>query len=66
MLIMKLQTSVSSGKHGAKYSINLFLEHQWEDNKWGLTKYTIIKEIETPFEQVELAVTNSKWLNTVY
>ncbi|NP_001385029.1 zona pellucida protein precursor [Gallus gallus] len=53
------KTSVSSGKHGAKYSINLFLEHQWEDNKWGLTKYTIIKEIETPFEQVELAVTNN-------
>lgn len=57
---MKLQTSVSSGKHGTIYSINLFLEHQWEDNKWGLTKYTIIKEIETPFEQAELAVTNSK------
>ncbi|XP_015714968.1 uncharacterized protein LOC107312240 [Coturnix japonica] len=53
------KTSVSSGKHGAKYSISLFLEHQWKDNKWGLTKYTIIKEIETPFEQAELAITNS-------
>ncbi|NXI69235.1 ZP2 protein, partial [Anseranas semipalmata] len=53
------KTSVSSGQHGAKYSINLFLEHQWEDNKWGLTKHTIIKEIETPFEQVELAVINN-------
>ncbi|XP_055666534.1 uncharacterized protein LOC101924632 [Falco peregrinus] len=54
------KTSVSSGQHGAKYVINLFLEHQWEDNKWGLTKHTIIKEIETPFEQVELAIaTNS-------
>ncbi|KAM6407395.1 zona pellucida sperm-binding protein 2-like [Pluvialis apricaria] len=52
------KTSVSSGQHGAKYTINLFLEHQWEDNKWGLTKHTIIKEIETPFEQVELAITN--------
>ncbi|XP_052561415.1 zona pellucida sperm-binding protein 2-like isoform X2 [Tympanuchus pallidicinctus] len=57
------KTSVSSGKHGAKYSINLFLEHQWEDNKWGLTKYTIIKEIETPFEQAELAVTNNSNLS---
>ncbi|KAM6085639.1 uncharacterized protein LJ206_007224 isoform 2-T2 [Theristicus caerulescens] len=53
------KTSVSSGQHGAKYTINLFLEHQWEDNKWGLTKHTIIKEIETPFEQVELAITNN-------
>ncbi|KAM9297930.1 uncharacterized protein RDI95_000849 [Morus bassanus] len=52
------KTSVSSGQHGAKYTINLFLEHQWEDNKWGLTKQTIIKEIETPFEPVELAITN--------
>ncbi|NWH65169.1 ZP2 protein, partial [Geococcyx californianus] len=53
------KTSVSGGRYGAKYSINLFLEHQWEDNKWGLTKCTIIKEIETPFEKVELAITNN-------
>ncbi|XP_052666298.1 uncharacterized protein LOC128152238 [Harpia harpyja] len=57
------KTSVSSGQHGAKYTINLFLEHQWEDNKWGLTKHTIIKEIETPFEQVELAITNNSNLS---
>ncbi|NXK04237.1 ZP2 protein, partial [Herpetotheres cachinnans] len=57
------KTSVSSGQHGAKYTINLFLEHQWEDNKWGLTKHTIIKEIETPFEQVELAITTNSNLN---
>ncbi|KFQ25560.1 Zona pellucida sperm-binding protein 2, partial [Merops nubicus] len=53
------KTSVNSGQHGVKYTINLFLEHQWEDDKWGLTKHTIIKEIETPFEQVELAITNN-------
>ncbi|PKU41329.1 zona pellucida sperm-binding protein 2-like [Limosa lapponica baueri] len=57
------KTSVSSRQHGAKYTINLFLEHQWEDNKWGLTKHTIIKEIETPFEQVELAITNNSNLS---
>ncbi|NXG84205.1 ZP2 protein, partial [Stercorarius parasiticus] len=57
------KTSVSSGQHGTKYTINLFLEHQWEDNKWGLTKYTIIKEIETPFEPVELAITNNSNLS---
>ncbi|NXA51539.1 ZP2 protein, partial [Nothocercus julius] len=60
------KTSVSSGQHGTKYCISLFLEHQWEDNKWGLTKHTLIKEIETPFEHVELTMTNSKWLNTEF
>ncbi|XP_041888680.1 uncharacterized protein LOC121666803 [Corvus kubaryi] len=53
------KTSVSNGQLGAKYSINLFLEHQWEDSKWGLTKHTIMKEIETPFEQVEVSITNN-------
>ncbi|NWR22984.1 ZP2 protein, partial [Emberiza fucata] len=53
------KTSVSNGQLGVKYTINLFLEHQWEDNKWGLTKHTIIKEIETPFEQAEVAITSS-------
>ncbi|NXX90790.1 ZP2 protein, partial [Centropus bengalensis] len=55
----RYKTSVSNGQYGEKYTINLFLEHQWEDNKWGLTKHTIIKEIETPFEQVDLAITNN-------
>ncbi|NWI91730.1 ZP2 protein, partial [Pitta sordida] len=58
------KTSVNNGQLGKRYDINLFLEHQWEDNKWGLTKYTIIKEIETPFEQVELAITNNLNLST--
>ncbi|XP_051471952.1 uncharacterized protein LOC127383310 [Apus apus] len=57
------KSSVSNGQYGVKYTINLFLEHQWEDNKWGLTKYTIIKEIETPFEQVELAITDNSNLS---
>ncbi|NXU21571.1 ZP2 protein, partial [Pardalotus punctatus] len=57
------KTSVSNGQLGTKYTINLFLEHQWEDDKWGLTKYTIIKEIETPFEQVEVAITNNSNLS---
>ncbi|NXT63123.1 ZP2 protein, partial [Chaetops frenatus] len=53
------KTSVSNGQLGAKYTINLFLKHQWEDNKWRLTKHTIIKEIETPFEQAEVATINN-------
>ncbi|XP_071403892.1 uncharacterized protein [Pithys albifrons albifrons] len=58
------KTSVINGQLGAKYTINLFLEHQWEDNKWGLTKHVIIKEIETPFEQVELVITNRSNMST--
>ncbi|XP_074789607.1 uncharacterized protein LOC141974164 [Athene noctua] len=57
------KSSVSSGQHGAKYTINLFLEHQWEDNKWGLTRHTIIKKIETPFEQVELTIAKNSNLS---
>ncbi|NWI70166.1 ZP2 protein, partial [Todus mexicanus] len=57
------KTSVNDGQHGTKYTINLFLEHQWADNKWGLTKHTIIKEIETPFEEVELIITNNSNLS---
>ncbi|NXR33219.1 ZP2 protein, partial [Zosterops hypoxanthus] len=57
------KTSVSNGQLGVKYTINLFLEHQWEDNKWRLTKHTIIKEIETPFEQTEVAINNNLNLN---
>ncbi|NWT65988.1 ZP2 protein, partial [Prunella himalayana] len=53
------KTSLSNGQLGVKYTINLFLKHQWEDNKWGLTKHTIIKKIETPFEQAEVAITNN-------
>ncbi|NXJ80280.1 ZP2 protein, partial [Trogon melanurus] len=53
------KTSVSNGQHGAKYTINLFLEHQWQDNRWGITKHTIIKEIETSFEKVEINITNN-------
>ncbi|TFK14209.1 Zona pellucida sperm-binding protein 2 [Platysternon megacephalum] len=52
------KTHVSEGQHGTKYYINLFLEHQWEDNRWGVTKHTIIKEIETPFKLVPPTITN--------
>ncbi|XP_075779564.1 uncharacterized protein LOC102446806 [Pelodiscus sinensis] len=52
------KTHVSEGQHGTKYNINLFLEHQWEDNRWGVTKHTIIKKIETPFKLVPPTITN--------
>ncbi|NXO79327.1 ZP2 protein, partial [Sitta europaea] len=57
------KTCVSNGQLGVKYTINLILEHQWEDDKQRRTKHTIIKEIETPFEQAEVAIANNLNLN---
>ncbi|KAJ6653765.1 hypothetical protein lerEdw1_008737 [Lerista edwardsae] len=45
----RLKSAVSNGVHGVTYSINLFLEHTWTDMDWHLTKYTVIKQITTPF-----------------
>ncbi|KAM4694420.1 zona pellucida sperm-binding protein 2-like [Discoglossus pictus] len=44
------KSHVINGDHGITYSIDLFLENEWEDNRWGITRHTIIKEITTPFE----------------
>ncbi|XP_074845247.1 uncharacterized protein LOC142010733 [Carettochelys insculpta] len=53
------KTHVSEGQHGTKYNINLLLEHQWEDNRWGVTKHTIIKTIKTPFKLAPPTITNN-------
>ncbi|KAE8605157.1 hypothetical protein XENTR_v10014994 [Xenopus tropicalis] len=44
------KSHVSNGNYGITYSINVFLEHEWDDSMWGVTKHTIIKEITTPFD----------------
>nr|AAI69766.1 Egg envelope component ZPAX [Xenopus laevis]AAI69768.1 Egg envelope component ZPAX [Xenopus laevis] len=44
------KSHVSNGQYGITYSINVFLEHEWDDSMWGVTKHTIIKEITTPFD----------------
>lgn len=59
------QTHVNDGEHGTKYIINMILEHQWQDNRWGVTKHTIIKKIETPFKHMQLNLVNSKYLSTL-
>ncbi|XP_030051452.1 uncharacterized protein LOC115465185 isoform X2 [Microcaecilia unicolor] len=53
------KSHVREGKHGITYSINVFLEHQWDDDRWGATKHTIIKEITTPFKHVPPVITNN-------
>ncbi|XP_014457086.1 uncharacterized protein LOC102558415 [Alligator mississippiensis] len=53
------KTHVNDGEHGTKYIINMILEHQWQDNRWGVTKHTIIKKIETPFKHMQLNLVNN-------
>ncbi|XP_038656075.1 zona pellucida sperm-binding protein 2-like [Scyliorhinus canicula] len=43
------KSHVVNGRYGIKYSINLFLEHQWEDEAWGLNKINVIHPVTTPF-----------------
>ncbi|KAG8445679.1 hypothetical protein GDO86_010452 [Hymenochirus boettgeri] len=52
------KSHVLNGTYGITYSINVFLEHTWEDNVWGVTKYTIIKDITTPFDPRPPAILN--------
>ncbi|XP_018428485.1 PREDICTED: uncharacterized protein LOC108801009, partial [Nanorana parkeri] len=45
-------------EHGVKYNIKPFLENFWTDDGWGITRYTIIKDITTPFERRPPVITN--------
>ncbi|XP_029451817.1 zona pellucida sperm-binding protein 2-like isoform X2 [Rhinatrema bivittatum] len=53
------KSHVTKGEYGTTYSINVFFEHQWNDNRWGATKHTIIKEMTTPFKHHPLIITNN-------
>ncbi|XP_043543362.1 uncharacterized protein LOC122548593 [Chiloscyllium plagiosum] len=43
------KSHVVDGQYGIKYSINLFLEHLWKDEAWGLNKINVIHPVTTPF-----------------
>ncbi|XP_040204490.1 uncharacterized protein LOC120936312 [Rana temporaria] len=45
-------------EHGITYNIKPFLENVWMDSAWGVTKYTIIKDITTPFQRVPPLIKN--------
>ncbi|XP_066451335.1 uncharacterized protein [Eleutherodactylus coqui] len=45
-------------QHGITYTIRPFLENMWVDDAWGVSKYTIIKDITTPFEPKPPVLTN--------
>ncbi|XP_056419065.1 zona pellucida sperm-binding protein 2-like isoform X2 [Hyla sarda] len=44
------KSRVLNFQHGVTYNIRPFLENVWVDDSWGITKYTIIKDIVTPFQ----------------
>ncbi|XP_069462026.1 uncharacterized protein [Ambystoma mexicanum] len=53
------KSHVVNGKHGITYSISIFLQNQWTDDKWGQTRQTIVKDLTTPFMPRPPIVTNN-------
>ncbi|XP_069830190.1 zona pellucida sperm-binding protein 2-like isoform X4 [Dendropsophus ebraccatus] len=45
-------------QYGVSYRIHPFLENLWTDNGFGVTRYTIIKDIMTPFQLRPPVLTN--------
>ncbi|KAM9316413.1 uncharacterized protein PAF06_007429 [Gastrophryne carolinensis] len=52
------KSHVVNREHGITYHIRPFLETLWTDDSYGITKYTIIKDIKTPFERRPPIITN--------
>ncbi|XP_032877388.1 uncharacterized protein LOC116973431 [Amblyraja radiata] len=63
------KSHVMDGQYGIKYSINLFLEHVWEDETWGMNKMNVIYPASTPFIPKPLVLTDDtkpeQWLFNV-
>ncbi|XP_068135182.1 uncharacterized protein [Hyperolius riggenbachi] len=59
------KSHVVNQEHGVTYSINPFLENNWVDDGWGVTKYTIVKDITTPFEKRPPIITNDTVSSTL-
>ncbi|XP_054859819.1 zona pellucida sperm-binding protein 2-like [Eublepharis macularius] len=52
------KSSVVDGQLVTSYKINPFVEHLWEDDRRGVTKHTILKEISTPPQLAPIVVTD--------
>ncbi|XP_063771415.1 uncharacterized protein LOC134909001 [Pseudophryne corroboree] len=52
------KSHVVNKEYGITYSINPFLENLWVDDAWGITKYTIVKQMTTPFDRRPPIITN--------
>ncbi|XP_069582923.1 zona pellucida sperm-binding protein 2-like [Ranitomeya imitator] len=59
------KSHVVNSQYGITYTIRPFLENLWLDDSWGITKYTIIKDITTPFVQHPTVVSNVTILTTL-
>lgn len=53
------------GQYGIKYSINLFLEHVWEDETWGMNKMNVIYPATTPFIPKPLVLTDGRYCGSL-
>ncbi|XP_063298206.1 uncharacterized protein LOC134586555 [Pelobates fuscus] len=52
------KSRTSYGEYGIFYHIRMLLQYLWEDNRRGVTKYTVIKDIKTPFDPRPPTTTN--------
>ncbi|KAJ1149545.1 hypothetical protein NDU88_002352 [Pleurodeles waltl] len=52
------KSHVINGEYSITYSVNIFLQNEWTDDKWGQTRQTIIKDITTPFKPYPPIVIN--------
>ncbi|XP_077147580.1 zona pellucida sperm-binding protein 2-like isoform X1 [Ranitomeya variabilis] len=59
------KSHVVNSQYGITYNICPFLENLWLDDSWGITKYTIIKDITTPFAPHPPVVSNETILTTL-
>ncbi|XP_015272760.1 PREDICTED: uncharacterized protein LOC107115541, partial [Gekko japonicus] len=50
---------VAAGQLVTSYKINPFVEHLWEDDRRGVTKHTILKEISTPVQPAPIVIKDS-------
>ena len=52
------QSDVVDGNLMTTYQIKPFIMHLWEDDKRGITKHTILKDINTPLQLVPVTITD--------
>ncbi|XP_077185521.1 uncharacterized protein LOC143833509 [Paroedura picta] len=53
------KSAVVAGQLVTSYKINPFVEHLWEDEKRGVTKHTVLKEIHTPPQPAPIIIKDS-------
>ncbi|XP_058028879.1 uncharacterized protein LOC131193094 [Ahaetulla prasina] len=57
------KSHVVDGKLMITYTINIFVEHLWEEEKRGTTKHLMLKKIITPLQQAPIRITDYTKIN---